>query len=109
VLCERNGLFQFLPPIWAKVGGLGDHPIADNATAAAPAGTQHCVKATGQGADTMEIERRRVGECPDGAALLIDSTAGNTTEVANPLFAGNVKRAIAATVGIGTTPESAAL
>ena len=38
--------------------------------------------------------------CPTG----VDATAGNATELVNPLFAGNVKREFAAAVGIGTIP-----
>jgi hypothetical protein len=38
--------------------------------------------------------------CPTG----VDATAGNATELVNPLFAGNVKRAFAAAVGVGTIP-----
>jgi hypothetical protein len=34
----------------------------------------------------------------------VDATAGNATELVNPLFAGNVKRAFAAAVGVGTSP-----
>jgi hypothetical protein len=38
--------------------------------------------------------------CPTG----VDATAGNATELVNPLFAGRVKREFAATVGVGTIP-----
>jgi hypothetical protein len=38
--------------------------------------------------------------CP----IVVDATGGNTTELFNPLFAGNVKRAFAAAVGVGTIP-----
>jgi hypothetical protein len=38
--------------------------------------------------------------CPTG----VDATAGNGTELVNPLFAGNVKREFAAAVGVATIP-----
>lgn len=38
--------------------------------------------------------------CPTG----VDATAGNATELVNPLFAGSVKRNFAAAVGVGTLP-----
>jgi hypothetical protein len=38
--------------------------------------------------------------CPTG----VDATAGNATELVNPLFAGSVKRQFAAAVGVGTIP-----
>ena len=38
--------------------------------------------------------------CPTG----VDATAGNATQLVNPLFAGSVKQAFAAAVGIGTIP-----
>jgi hypothetical protein len=38
--------------------------------------------------------------CPTG----VDATAGNATELVNPLFAGSVKRDFAAAVGVGTLP-----
>ncbi len=38
--------------------------------------------------------------CPTG----VDATAGNATELINPLFAGSVKRDFAAAVGVGTLP-----
>jgi hypothetical protein len=34
----------------------------------------------------------------------VDATAGNTTELVNPLFGGNVRRPFAAAIGVGTTP-----
>jgi hypothetical protein len=37
-------------------------------------------------------------------ATAVDATAGNTTRLVNPLFAGNVKTRYAASVGIATTP-----
>jgi hypothetical protein len=39
-------------------------------------------------------------DCPTG----VDATAGNTTQLVNPLFAGNVKRQYRAAVGVGASP-----
>ncbi|HUC11581.1 MAG TPA: glycosyl hydrolase family 28-related protein [Stellaceae bacterium] len=37
-------------------------------------------------------------------ATAIDATAGNTTQLVNPLFAGDVKKQFAAAVGVNTSP-----
>jgi hypothetical protein len=37
-------------------------------------------------------------------ATAVEATAGNTTQLVNPLFGGNVRRKFAAAIGIEATP-----